>query len=203
MFGPSGVSIGQIRPLRWVNVANLEAAAFARQPARPSRIPPLDLSSLNGFVWSMNWPSWLRPKKSRGTAEQPLGELLRRHGVGVACLNNVMCSLTTRSVLSEGRCAPAGDAPPTRCADGGCPGGRYLFFRPCNLHPRADSNRYLIASMRGLGFSRRGSRLGWRQVLVDAVAGAPTLASSGKNRGKTNGLAEVLHGRKPRRAFLA
>jgi hypothetical protein len=56
MFGPSGVSIGQTRPMvRRMDVAHFEACALARQAARPSAdTRRLWVISDSGLVWSMN-----------------------------------------------------------------------------------------------------------------------------------------------------
>ena len=84
-----------------------DARRGLRSPARSRERPPgpsaerrrLCVSSASGLVWSMNCESWLRPKKSRMTAESAFG-LISFCGVmpSVFTSNSVMRSLTRRSV---------------------------------------------------------------------------------------------------------
>src|ERR1019366_10629163 len=83
-FGPSGVSMGQMRP------ECVGCTSRTSNPARSRDRPPgpraerrrLWVISESGLVWSMNWESWLDPKNSRMAAITGLA-FTRSCGMGV------------------------------------------------------------------------------------------------------------------------
>ena len=84
-----------------VDVADVEPGALARQAARAERRQRrFDVSSASGFVWSMNWLSWLPPKNSFIAATT--GRMLMRAlGVALSISWIVIRSRTTRSMRNR------------------------------------------------------------------------------------------------------
>ena len=86
MFGPFGSLDRADAPVVGrVDVPHLEACSLAGKasPGPSAESRRLCVTDESGFVWSMNWESWLEPKNSLITAETGF-ELIRSWGMSVS-----------------------------------------------------------------------------------------------------------------------
>ena len=100
MFGPSGVSIGQMAVMGRALVAHLEAGPPAGQAARPEAdLRRLCVPSESGLVWSMNCASREDPKNSP-TAAAARFALMRACGMKVS-MSNRLHALLDRALHAQ------------------------------------------------------------------------------------------------------